>query len=131
MQKIKKAIQENKYSFISFIAVTILLCIIYAFNGVSPFGKNVAMASDSFHQYVPLLSQLLDKIKRGESLVYALSSGIGTSEIGNIINYMFSPLTWVILLFGQNHLEIGFSISVIIKAALSAFTFSYFLGKVL
>ena len=129
MRQIKQTVQSNKYSLISAISVIAMLCLIYIINGLAPFGPNVAMASDSFHQYVPLLSQLMDKIKEGDSLVYALSTGIGTSEIGNIINYMFSPLTWIILLFGQNNLEVGFGISVIIKASLSAFTFSYFLKK--
>ena len=129
MQKIKETLKNNQYSFVSFAFVTTILCILYILNGLAPFGKNVAMMSDSFHQYIPLLSQLMDKIKAGDSLIYALSTGLGTSEIGNIINYTFSPFTWLILLFGQENLEIGFGISVIIKASLSAFTMNYFLNK--
>lgn len=126
---IKQKIRNNKYCILSAIFTMLFLYVVFVVHEVAPFGSMMNMTTDSFHQYVPLLSQLFEKIKNGDSLIYALKTGFGTSEIGNIINYLLSPLTWLIALFGKNNLHIGFGVVVILKATLSAFTCSYFLRK--
>ena len=90
MTKFKECIKRNKYSFLSFGIVSLFLLIIYAINGIAPFGTNTIMKSDAWHQYVPLLSQLYDKLSSGGSLIYSFSIGNGINAIGNILNlYLF------------------------------------------
>lgn len=127
MNKVKKIFYNNKFSFLSFATVVVILCCVYICNNIAPFGTTTPMLSDSFHQYLPLLTQLHDKIANGESLIYSLSTGLGSPAIGNFFNYLSSPLSWIIVLFGKNNVPALFGISIILKAALSAFTCSIFL----
>jgi uncharacterized membrane protein YfhO len=129
MKNIKKVFKRNKLELLSSAIVIFILCIVYVFNQIAPFGNQVSMVSDSYHQYIPLLSQLYDKISNGESLIYSLDTGLGTSAIGNIINYLLSPLTWLIIAFGKDNIPTMFGISIILKATISAFTCTFFLKK--
>ena len=104
MTKFKECIKRNKYSFLSFGIVSLFLLIIYAINGIALFGTNTIMKSDAWHQYVPLLSQLYDKLSSGGSLIYSFSIGNGINAIGNILNYLMSPLTWLIMAFGKQNI---------------------------
>lgn len=127
MNRLKTAIIRNKTGFLSSAIVVAILLLVYICNQIAPFGDKVAMVSDSYHQYIPLLSQLSDKIANGESLIYSLDTGFGVSAIGNIINYLLSPFTWLIVAFGKDNISTMFGISIILKAAISAFTCSFFL----
>ena len=129
MTKFKECIKRNKYSFLSFGIVSLFLLIIYAINGIAPFGTNTIMKSDAWHQYVPLLSQLYDKLSSGGSLIYSFSIGNGINAIGNILNYLMSPLTWLIMAFGKQNIYLMFCLVIVLKASLSAYTFSYFIRK--
>ena len=80
MTKFKECIKRNKYSFLSFGIVSLFLLIVYAINGIAPFGTNTIVKSDAWHQYVPLLSQLYDKLSSGGSLIYSFSIGNGSSS---------------------------------------------------
>lgn len=127
MKNLKKVFKQNKVGLLSSAIVILILCIVYICNQIAPFGNQVSMVSDSYHQYIPLLSQLHDKITNGESLIYSFDTGLGTSAIGNIINYLLSPLTWLIIAFGKENIPAMFGLTIILKSAISAFTCTFFL----
>ena len=122
---------KNKIPLLSFGIALLMMFFFYIANGIMPFGNQTILASDAFHQYAPFLAELCDKIKNGESLLYSLSNGLGSSFIANFFNYMSSPLNFIILLFGKENIQASIAIIIAIKTSLSAFTFSFVAEKIL
>ena len=67
--------------FISFFLPLIIMIAIFAVRGIYPFGDNVYLRSDMYHQYCPFFSELWDKIRNGGSLFYSWEIGLGSNFI--------------------------------------------------
>ena len=65
--------------FISFFLPLIIMIAIFAVRGIYPFGDNVYLRSDMYHQYCPFFSELWDKIRNGGSLFYSWEIGLGSN----------------------------------------------------
>lgn len=95
-----------------------------------PFGENIILRMDLYHQYAPLLAELYERIFGGDSLLYSFTSGLGSSFLGNYFNYLSSPTALIIMIFGHFNIPEAVAAVVLVKAAASAYTFTYFLGKI-
>lgn len=95
-----------------------------------PFGENIILRMDLYHQYAPLFAELYERIFGGDSLLYSFTSGLGSSFLGNYFNYLSSPTLLFVLIFGHYNVPEAIASMVLFKAAASSFTFTYFLGKV-
>lgn len=95
-----------------------------------PFGENIILRMDLYHQYAPLFAELYERIFGGDSLIYSFTSGLGSSFLGNYFNYLSSPTMLFVLIFGHKNIPEAVAAMVLVKAAASAYTFTYFLGKV-
>lgn len=95
-----------------------------------PFGDNVILRMDLYHQYAPLFAELYERIFGGDSLIYSFTSGLGSSFIGNYFNYLSSPSMLFVLIFGHVNIPEAIAAMVLVKAAASAYTATYFLGKI-
>lgn len=85
---------------------------------------------DLFHQYGPLFSELYDRLTQFKSLLYSWNTGGGGSFIGNYFNYLSSPVGAVIaLIAGHENIPEAIGVMVLIKNALSAAAFAYYLKK--
>ena len=73
---------------------------------------------DLYHQYGPLFAELYDRITTGGSLLYSWESGLGSSFLGNFLNYLSSPVTLIILLFGHENIPEAIAAMSVIKAVL-------------
>ena len=73
--KIRKFINENKWILITFLVATITISVIYILNKVAPFGNNSLLTIDFYHQYGPMLNELVDRIRSGETLLYSFNTG--------------------------------------------------------
>lgn len=124
-----KTLKNNKYPLLALVISTCLMLIIYFTKMITPFGDNSLFNVDLFHQYAPLFNNLIEKISSGESLVYSTDAGTGATFLGNIFNYMFSPFNAIIVLLGKDYLQETISWVILIKTALSAFTFTYVTQK--
>ncbi len=120
---------DNRYILISFGATAGLMLIVYICTQVFPFGDNTVLRMDLYHQYGPLFSELYDKIFSGSSLNYSWTSGLGSCFLGNYFNYLSSPVGAVVVFFGHSHVPEAIATMVLIKAALSSATFTYYLKK--
>ncbi len=125
--KIYRLGHNNKYILLSFLCSVAILLLTFFCYGVFPFGNKTILRMDLYHQYGPLFAELYDRITSGSSLTYSWTSGGGGSFLGNFFNYLSSPLSIFILLFGHinNPEAIGFLM--LIKSALASACFCYYL----
>ncbi len=132
----KKYIDLSKkhISIVSFLLVSIILCIIYIINKIEPFGNNTILVGDSFDQYLPFYSLLRDKLLNGDifsvhNFSYSWKVGIGTNFLLLYFYYLASPLNFLIIFIPKTELTSFLSVLIIIKLSLSAASFSYYLNK--
>ncbi|NCC87219.1 MAG: hypothetical protein EOM05_05060 [Clostridia bacterium] len=118
---------NNRYILLSFICSILIMILVFFCYGVIPFGNKTVLRMDLYHQYGPLFAELYDRITSGSSLIYSWTSGGGGSFLGNFYNYLSSPLSIFILLFGHINNPESIAFLVLIKAALASATFCYYL----
>lgn len=113
----------------AFIVPLIIMLAIYIMRGIYPFGDSVYLRSDMYHQYAPFFSNLWDKIRNGGSLQYSWDIGMGSNFLALYGYYLSSPINWFIALFPKKNLLEIMDYIIMIKIALSSFTFTYYLCK--
>lgn len=129
MKKTLKKIKEYDYLIFTFILSVLVIGIIYKLQEVTPLGRNSLLKIDFFHQYGPMLAELYDRIKQGESLIYSFNIGLGIPFYRNFFNYLSSPFNILVLLFKRENLIMSYSLLIGLKAAFSACTMTYLLNK--
>ena len=129
MQKLKTVISNNKHSITALFLTAVIVLAVYTIKGITPFSSGIVCGSDNYHQYSPFLAGTAEKIISGENLIYSTEFGFGGNFIGNIYNYLLSPFNLIIFITGSENVYLAMSIIVLLKCALAAFTFSYFLRK--
>ncbi len=125
----KKFLKNYYFLFITFFLSLFAVGIIYKLQSVAPFGRNSLLTIDFFHQYGPMLAELYDRIKSGESLIYSFNLGLGIPFFRNFFNYLSSPLNIIMFFFKRENLIMSYSIIIAIRCALTGTTMSYFLKK--
>ena len=122
----KKFLIDFKFILISFgMSVAVMILIMFCYDMV-PFGDITILRMDLYHQYGPLLAELYDRLTSGGSLVYSWQSGGGGSFLGNFFNYLSSPISFFVLLFGHKNTTDAILFVIGMKAALSAGTLNYY-----
>ena len=97
--KIMKYIKDNKWILFTFLISSVVISIIYILQKIAPFGNNSMLDVDFYHQYGPLLNELYDRIKSGETLLYSFNTGGGIPFYRNFLNYLSSPFNIVLFFF--------------------------------
>lgn len=129
MERVKQFFKNNIYTFITGgIAIFVILLVYFCFD-IIPFGDRTVYRMDLYHQYGPLFSELYDRLTSGESLIYSWNSGMGLPFIGNFYNYLSSPLSFIVLLFGHKNTFEAVATLIAIKAVLSAMSMANYLKK--
>lgn len=127
--KLQELFFENRFSLLAFFcSAVIMLLVFYCFDMV-PFGDVTILRMDLYHQYGPLFAELYERVKSGSSLIYSWNTGFGGTFLGNLFNYLASPLWFVILFFKHENLPDAIALMVLLKSAFAAFFFSYYLRK--
>ena len=121
---------RNSFCFMSAGIAAVIMVFAYAVWEFFPFGENIILRMDLYHQYAPLYAELYERIFGGDSLLYSFTSGLGSSFLGNYFNYLSSPTLLFVLIFGHFNVPEAIASMVLFKAAASAYTFTYFLGKI-
>ncbi|MBQ2091852.1 MAG: YfhO family protein [Clostridia bacterium] len=128
-EKLRKFAFDWRFIMLSFgTSLGIMLLIAFCYDMV-PFGDITILRMDMYHQYGPLLAELYDRVVHGQSLLYSWTSGGGGSFLGNYANYLASPLSYLILLFGHKNTTECIAFIISLKAALSAGAMTYYLKK--
>lgn len=127
--KIMKYIKDNKWILFTFLISSVVISIIYILQKIAPFGNNSMLDVDFYHQYGPLLNELYDRIKSGETLLYSFNTGGGILFYRNFLNYLSSPFNIVLFFFRKENIVMAFSIVIALKTIFSATFMSYYLKK--
>lgn len=127
--KTYKIFYKNRYVFLTTVLATACIAVIYVIFSVFPFGSITVMRMDLYHQYGPLFAELYERIVEHKSLLYSWNTGGGSSFLGNYLNYLSSPLSFLIFLFDKEDISYAITFIVALKCILSATSFSYYLKK--
>ena len=120
---------------ISFILVFLFLTISFAIIGIKPFGNRFILLGDSYEQYVPFFSLFRDKtlglgsMDSVHDLFYSWKVGLGTNYLLLFFYYLASPFNLLLLFVSKSGIVGALTIIIILKIALSAASFSYYLSK--
>jgi uncharacterized membrane protein YfhO len=126
---IGKPLYDNRYVLLSGgCAVFIMLLVYFCFN-VRPFGDMTVLRMDLYHQYGPLFGELFERWKNLDSMLYSFKSGLGSNFLGNYYNYLSSPLSLIILLFGHKRIPQAIATMILLKAAFASGSFTYYIKK--
>ncbi len=102
---------------------------IFIGNGIYPFGDRSFLVSDMYHQYMPFFSELLRKIREGESLAFSYNVGIGSNFMALFVYYLASPLHIFSLLVPAEHLMEFMSYLIVFRIGLAGLTAYIYLRK--
>ena len=126
---IKNKLNDNKFTLISGGVALFIILLVYFCYEIIPFGDKTIYRMDLYHQYGPLFSELYDRLTSGESLVYSWNTGLGSSFLGNFYNYLSSPISLIILLFGHKNTFEAVAAMIAIKCVLSSMSMANYLKK--
>ena len=121
--KLSNFLKENRWLIITFLLSSIIISVIYTFNKIAPFGNNSMLDVDFYHQYGPLLNELYDRVKEGESLLYSFNTGGGIPFYRNFLNYLSSPFNIIMFLFKKENIVMAFSVIIALKAIFASKSF--------
>lgn len=128
-EKLRNFIKNNKWILFAIFISSVVVTVIYTMQKIAPFGNNSMLDVDFYHQYGPLLNELYDRVKAGESLLYSFNTGGGLPFYRNFLNYLSSPFNLILFLFKKENIVMAFSIIIGLKAIFASATMSYYLKK--
>ena len=129
-KSVKSFIDENIYIAVAFLCASALMLLTYYIFDIIPFGQSTVLRMDLFHQYGPLFAELYDRLTDFKNMLYSWNTGGGGSFLGNYYNYLSSPVGGlIVLLAGHENVPEAIGVMVLVKNALSASVFAYFLKK--
>lgn len=127
--KITRFIKNNKWLLLTFLLSSMVVSIIYTLQKIAPFGNNSMLDVDFYHQYGPLLNELYDRVKQGESLLYSFNTAGGMPFYKNFSNYLSSPFNIILFLFKKENIVMAFSIIIGLKVVFASVTMQHYLNK--
>lgn len=120
---------SNRFVIAAFFCTAIIMCITYILRHVYPFGDQIVLKVDLYHQYAPFHEELRSRILNGQSLMYSWEGGLGKEFVTQMAYYTASPISFLILLFPQKLLPEALAFFILIKTCFSASFFSYYLKE--
>ena len=122
-------LQNNRFVLLSGVMAAAAMLIVYFCTRMVPVGDNTILRMDLYHQYGPLFAELYDRLFSHGSMTYSWTSGLGSCFLGNYFNYLSSPIGAIVVFFGHKHVPEAIAAMILIKAGLSAGTFTWYLKR--
>ncbi len=132
MKKMKQKTRgqwERAVLVLSLLIPTIIMLALFVINRIYPFGDRSFLFSDMYHQYMPFFSELLHKVRGGESLSFYFNVGIGSNFLALFVYYLASPFHIFSLLVPESHLMEFMSYLIVLKIGLAGLTSYLYLKK--
>ena len=130
MIKEKKHFFKNNLAVIvAFLTPIFILVCLYIAREIFPFGDEMYLRSDMYHQYAPFLKLFQTALKEGRGLEYTFSMGLGSNLVSAYAYYLASPLNWILGILPTKWLPEIMSSFIILKAGLMSATFTWYLTK--
>lgn len=128
-EKKENWLYANRYVIAAFFCTALIMCITYILRHVYPFGDQIVLKVDLYHQYAPFHEELRSRIFNGQSLLYSWEGGLGKEFVTQMAYYTASPISFLILLFPQKLLPEALAVFILLKTCFSASFFSYYLKE--
>ncbi len=115
---------------LSFIIPVVILVALFIGKEIYPFGDNIYLRSDMYHQYAPFYKELYRKLMEGGDLTYSWNIGMGVNFTALYGYYLASPVNLLLGLLGDNaNILLTMDILIVIKTGLCGLTCGYYLHK--
>lgn len=106
-----------------------IMMTLFVMNGIYPFGDRCFLAADLYHQYMPFFSELMHKLREGESLSFSFHVGIGSNFLALYVYYLASPLNAFALLVPERFLIEYITFLIALRTGLCGLTGCYYLQE--
>ncbi len=129
----KKPLSQKQITFLSaftaFLIPLVVMCAVYAFRGIAPFGNTSILVWDSKLQYKDYFGYLWDVLHGNASFEYSVSKSLGGQTIGLVAYYLTCPLNLLIYFIKKSQIALFISIETLLKISFSGLTAAYFVRK--
>lgn len=129
---VKGFFKYNVFVIIAFLLPALIMAVCFAIDKLAPFGDNMVMVCDAWHQYYPFLRELQTMLKEGVAPVYSWNTGGGSNFLGVIGNYIASPLYLFVRFLpeGQIWLKMYLTLTVVLRIGCAGGFMAIFLRRV-
>ncbi len=115
---------------LSFLIPVAILIGIFIGREIYPFGDNIYLRSDMYHQYAPFYKELYRKLTEGGSLTFSWNIGMGVNFTALYGYYLASPINLLLGFIAPNgNILVTMDVLIIIKTGLCGLTCGYYLHK--
>lgn len=114
---------------LAFLLPFVIMLTLFVIKGIYPFGDRSFLSWDLYHQYMPFFSELMHKVRGGESLAFSWNVGIGSNFLALYVYYLASPLHALALFVPEKYLIEFISYLVVCKIGLAGWSCCYYLQK--
>ena len=119
--------KDNRCIFAAFLIAVAAALIAMIAEGIYPFGTQQIAIIDMYHQYLPFLSELQDKLQSGGSLFFSWNGGGGSNFWNLIAYYGASPLNLLLVIFPKSLIMEAVTSILLLKIGLAAAFMAVFL----
>ena len=115
---------------LSFLIPVFILIGLFIGREIYPFGDNIYLRSDMYHQYAPFYKELYRKLTEGGSLTFSWNIGMGVNFTALYSYYLASPVNLLLgLLAPTGNILFAMDFLIVIKVGLCGLTCGYYLNK--
>lgn len=122
----KTKIKTRLLYLLAFFIPVIIFTLVLVLKSITPFGNQTLLNGDMLVQYVPFYTELSERLRSGNSLLYSWNRGMGIDYISEGAYYLFSPLNILLIFFTNKTIPIAISLLLVLKcgfAGLNMFTY--------
>lgn len=95
---------------------------------LAPFGDNSLCTNDGYAQYMPFLSEFWSICHGEGSFLYSFRGALGSNFYLTMAYYLFSPFTFLVLLFDKAQIPAAANLIIILKNILVACVMAWYLA---
>ena len=126
---IKTIMIKNLPVILAFLIPIGILLGVYIIRGVFPFGDNMFLRSDMYHQYAPFMKEFQRKLQEGGSLLYSWNIGLGSNFASTYAYYLASPFNWLVGFFPEYLIPEFMNLMIILKSGFMSAAFCWYLVR--
>lgn len=128
-KKVRKLNVMKLFPWLAFGLPVLLMLIVFAVDGIYPFGNRCFLSTDLYHQYTPFFTEFMRAIREGKGLAYSWNIGVGSNFLALYVYYLASPLHFLGLLVPERHIIEFLTYLVVFKIGLCGWAAYWYLQK--
>ena len=121
--------KNNLNCILGFLVPMIVLGGIFIGKEIIPWGENMYLRSDMYHQYAPFYKELYNKLVSGGSLEFSWNIGMGVNFTAIYAYYLASPINLLLGILPEGYILHAMDFLIILKTSLAGLTCAYYLSK--